>query len=95
MTRAINCASLTMALIGAVVLLCSCGGTAELLWYDPVRALMQSQSMGRCSSRCPSPLTCNSDTGLCERVLCEGRCGLAEWCDTSGASDRCVSSSRR
>jgi hypothetical protein len=45
-----------------------------------------SRALGGCVASCPPGTVCNTQTGLCDRVPCGGRCAPEELCD----NDRCI-----
>jgi hypothetical protein len=56
-----------------------------------VGASAYSRSQGGCYSVCQAWETCNRNTGLCESLPCNNRCGTDERCDRGGAfGDSCV-----
>jgi len=48
------------------------------------------RSRGQCFTPCDNGTRCNPDTGLCERLPCQGYCGYGETCVGTGADARCV-----
>jgi hypothetical protein len=54
-------------------------------------AAAASRAEGGCYAVCTAGTVCNPGTGMCERALCEGRCGDHEVCEDSPAGPRCVS----
>jgi hypothetical protein len=55
---------------------------------NAVGAAAVSRALGGCVASCPQDSTCNTQTGLCDRVPCFGRCAPGELCDKE--RDRCI-----
>jgi hypothetical protein len=53
-------------------------------------AAAASRSQGGCYAICTAGSVCNPDTGMCERMTCNGLCGERQTCDDSGPLPRCI-----
>jgi hypothetical protein len=49
------------------------------------------RSQGQCFTYCPRGRYCDRQTGLCERIPCDGTCHSDERCLVEGLRHRCVS----
>ena len=49
-----------------------------------------NRSAGGCYAICTAGTACNTNTGLCERLACDGRCAAGETCEETFAGSKCV-----
>ena len=56
-------------------------------------AAAASRAEGGCYATCTGGTFCNPETGMCERMTCEGGCGDHEFCEDSPTGPRCVNAS--
>ena len=49
-----------------------------------------NRATGGCYAHCTPGTFCNPDTGLCERVPCDGKCVNGERCEVKFEQERCV-----
>ncbi|MGZ6142210.1 MAG: hypothetical protein ACXWLM_02675 [Myxococcales bacterium] len=72
-----GCAASTM--VGASTVTAAALGTSA----------MQRRS-GGCYATCANGTTCNPNTGLCERMPCDGACGRDEHCEVTALESKCA-----
>jgi hypothetical protein len=67
-------------LVGATTVTAAAAGTSAI-----------QRKAGGCYAICTAGTACNTNTGLCERQPCDGRCGPDQHCESSSfAESKCV-----
>jgi hypothetical protein len=55
-----------------------------------IGAAAANRAAGGCIAMCTAGTVCNSKTGLCDRLACDGRCAAGETCEETFAGSKCV-----
>ena len=82
-----------LALIAVV--LCGCAGASTAVGASTVTAAALGTSAlqrkaGGCYAICTGGTQCNPNTGLCERMPCDGLCGADQHCEVSPVESKCA-----
>jgi hypothetical protein len=64
---------------------------ASTMTAAAIGAAAASRAAGGCIAVCTNGTICNTNSGLCERAPCEGRCGPGERCESTFTGNQCVS----
>jgi len=85
--RVVLCALLFVA--------CKTGSSNTLVGAATTTALAlgasaANRAAGGCYAICTAGTTCNTNTGLCERMACDGKCAAGETCEETFAGGKCV-----
>ena len=77
----------------AAMLLSGCAASTVVGASTVTAAALGTSAMqrraGGCYANCVNGTTCNPNTGLCERMPCDGACGRDEHCEVSALASKC------
>jgi len=86
-----RCAAVGSLLLGGCAASSSTLASAALNTAVAEGVAAARRSRGQCFTFCPKDRYCDHETGLCERLPCDGTCHADERCLVEGLRHRCVS----